>query len=182
MNRNIRRYDGHTPEVPDTCFVDPSAVVIGEVKLAEHVSIWPCAVLRGDVNHIHIGEGSNVQDFAMLHVTHKRESDPAGAPLIIGRHVTIGHHVSLHGCTIGDEVLVGIGSTVLDRAVIESRVMIGAGSLVPPGKRLESGWLYMGSPVKPVRRLTESELANFEYSAQHYIRLAAKHKASLDEE
>jgi carbonic anhydrase/acetyltransferase-like protein (isoleucine patch superfamily) len=179
MNRNIRPYDGHVPRVPDSAYVDPAAVVIGEVALGEHASVWPCAVIRGDVNHISIGEGSNVQDFAMLHVTHKRDSDPLGAPLTIGKHVTIGHHVTLHGCTIGDEVLIGIGTIVLDRAVIEPRVLVGAGSLVPPGKRLESGWLYLGNPVKQVRQLTDEEMAYFKYSAEHYMRLAAKHKASL---
>lgn len=179
MNRNIRPFDGIVPQVPESCFVDPAAVVVGEVVLGEHASVWPCAVVRGDVNRITIGEGSNVQDFAMLHVSHKRESDPEGAPLSIGRHVTIGHHVTLHGCTIGDEVLVGIGSTILDRAVVEPRVLIGAGTLVPPGKRLESGWLYLGNPAKPVRRLSEEELAYFRYSAEHYVRLAARHKASL---
>ncbi|HEX5360422.1 MAG TPA: gamma carbonic anhydrase family protein, partial [Fluviicoccus sp.] len=118
--------------------------------------------------------------FAMLHVTHKRPADPEGAPLVIGKRVTIAHHVSLHGCTIGDEVLIGIGSIVMDRVVIEPRVLVGAGSLVPPGKRLESGWLYVGNPVKKVRPLTEDELAWFRYSAEHYIRLAGKHAASLE--
>jgi carbonic anhydrase/acetyltransferase-like protein (isoleucine patch superfamily) len=179
MNRNIRPFDGHVPLVPASAYVDPAAVVIGEVALGENVSIWPCAVVRGDVNHIRIGANSNVQDFAMLHVTHKRDSDPEGVPLIIGNNVTIGHHVTLHGCTIGDEVLVGIGTIVLDRVIIEPRVLIGAGSLVPPGKRLESGWLYLGNPVKQVRRLSEGELAHFKYSAEHYMRLAAKHRASL---
>lgn len=181
MNRNIRRYDGHTPQVPDSCFVDPSAVVIGEVTLGERASVWPCAVIRGDVNSIHIGEGSNVQDFAMLHVSHKRDEDPLGAPLVIGDNVTIGHHVTLHGCTIGDEVLVGIGSTVLDRAVIQHQVMIGAGSLVPPGKVLESGHLYLGNPVKQVRRLSDKEIAFLKYSAEHYQRLAVKHQQALGE-
>ncbi|KZE33464.1 gamma carbonic anhydrase family protein [Crenobacter luteus] len=179
MNRNIRSFDGRRPVVPESAYVDPAAVVIGEVKLGEAASVWPCAVVRGDVNHIEIGEASNIQDFAMLHVSHKRDSDPHGAPLIIGNRVTIGHHVTLHGCTIHDEVLIGIGSTVLDRAVIESRVLVGAGSLVPPGKRLESGFLYLGNPVKQVRPLNEAELAFFRYSAEHYVRLAAKHKASL---
>ncbi|WP_293761817.1 gamma carbonic anhydrase family protein [uncultured Aquitalea sp.] len=180
MNRNIRPYDGASPVIHDSCYVDPAAVVIGDVTLEAGASVWPCAVIRGDVNSIRIGEGSNIQDFAMLHVTHKRDSDPAGAPLIIGKHVTIGHHVTLHGCVIGDEVLVGIGTIVLDRVVIEDRVLIGAGSLVPPGKRLESGYLYLGNPVKQVRPLTESELAYFKYSAEHYLRVADKHKPNLD--
>lgn len=179
MNRNIRPYDGHHPDIADDCYVDPMAVVIGETRLAAGVSVWPCAVIRGDVNRIHIGERSNIQDFAMLHVSHRKESDPEGAPLTIGCDVTIGHHVTLHGCTIGNEVLIGIGSIVLDRAVIEDRVLVGAGSLVPPGKRLESGYLYLGNPVKQARPLTESELAYFKYSAEHYLRVAAKHKANL---
>ncbi|HJV06195.1 MAG TPA: gamma carbonic anhydrase family protein [Chromobacteriaceae bacterium] len=180
MNRNIRPYDGISPDIHDSSYIDPAAVVIGDVKLAENASVWPCAVIRGDVNAITIGEGSNVQDFAMLHVSHKRDDDPQGAPLTIGKNVTIGHHVTLHGCSIGDEVLVGIGSIVLDRVVIEPRVLIGAGSLVPPGKRLESGFLYLGNPVKKVRPLNEQELAFFRYSAEHYVRVANKHKANLD--
>ncbi|GGY16333.1 gamma carbonic anhydrase family protein [Paludibacterium paludis] len=179
MNHNIRTFDGMTPDIDASCFIDPAAVVIGEVTLAEGASVWPCAVVRGDVNRIEIGAGSNIQDFAMLHVSHKNAADPEGAPLIIGRDVTIGHHVTLHGCTIGDEVLIGIGTIVLDRAVIEPRVLVGAGSLVPPGKTLKSGYLYLGNPVRQVRPLTEDELAHFRYSAEHYRRLSAKHLASL---
>ncbi|AUH49574.1 gamma carbonic anhydrase family protein [Chromobacterium sp. ATCC 53434] len=181
MKSNIRQYDGHHPDIADGCYVDPAAVVVGEVTLEAGASVWPFAVLRGDVNRIHVGENSNVQDFAMLHVSHKSAADPEGAPLIIGRHVTIGHHVTLHGCTIGDEVLIGIGSIVLDRAVIEDRVLVGAGSLVPPGKRLESGYLYLGNPVKQARPLTDKELAYFKYSAEHYLRVADKHKVNLED-
>lgn len=177
MSKHIRSFEGIEPVIAHDVFVDDTAVVIGDVQLAAHSSVWPCAVIRGDVNSIKIGEGSNIQDFAMLHVTHKRPTDPLGAPLVIGKHVTIGHHVTLHGCTIGDEVLVGIGTIVLDRVVIESQVLIGAGSLVPPNKRLESGYLYLGNPVKKVRPLTEEEKAYFKYSAEHYMRLAVKHKA-----
>jgi carbonic anhydrase/acetyltransferase-like protein (isoleucine patch superfamily) len=179
MKRNIRSYLGHKPVIGDDAFIDPSATVIGDVRLGRKVSIWPGAILRGDVNHIEIGEGSNVQDGSMLHVTHKRSDDPEGAPLVIGRNVTIGHNVTLHGCTLGDEVLVGIGSIVLDRAVVENRVLIGAGSLVPPGKHLASGYLYLGNPVRQVRALSEHELAFFDYSAQHYQRLADNHRQSL---
>ncbi|WP_028534730.1 gamma carbonic anhydrase family protein [Paludibacterium yongneupense] len=179
MKRNIRSYLGQRPVIEEGGFIDPCATVIGEVHLARKVSVWPGAIIRGDVNRIEIGEGSNVQDGSMLHVTHKRSDDPEGAPLVIGRNVTIGHNVTLHGCTLGDEVLVGIGSIVLDRAVVGSRVLIGAGSLVPPGKRLESGYLYLGNPVKQVRALTERELAFFEYSALHYQRLADNHQQSL---
>jgi carbonic anhydrase/acetyltransferase-like protein (isoleucine patch superfamily) len=182
MNRNIRSYNKITPRIGEGSFIDPSAVVIGDVSLGNNSSIWPCAVLRGDVNSISVGEGSNVQDGSMLHVTHRNEQDPEGAPLTIGKNVTIGHHVTLHGCSIGDEVLVGMGSVILDRAVIENRVLIGAGSLVPPGKRLQSGYLYLGNPVKQIRPLNQKEIAFFSYSAEHYQRLARQHEASLQDD
>lgn len=175
---SVRPFKGHHPVVPDSAYVDESAVVVGEVVLGENASIWPGAIVRGDVNHIHIGKDSNVQDLACLHVSHKRDSDPDGAPLIIGERVTIGHQVTLHGCTIGDECLIGIGTIILDRAVVEPRVMIGAGSLVPPNKVLKSGHLYLGRPVKEVRPLTEEEIAHFAYSAQHYVRLMRAHQES----
>lgn len=175
---HIRPYLEHTPQIDATCYIDPTAVVIGEAVLAENVSVWPCAVIRADVNHIHIGQNSNVQDHAMLHVSHKTAAKPEGSPLIIGENCTIGHHVTLHGCTIGNRVLVGMGSIVLDDVVIEDDVMIGAGSLVPPRKRLASGYLYVGSPVKQVRPLTDEERAFLLYSAQHYVRVMNHHKQS----
>ena len=178
MNPNIRPYLQHTPQIAANAYIDTMAVVIGEVSLAEHTSVWPCAVIRGDVNRISIGARSNVQDHAMLHVSHKTEAKPEGSPLTIGEDVTIGHHVTLHGCTIGNRVLVGINTVVLDDVVIEDDVMIGAGSLVPPKKRLESGYLYVGSPVKQVRPLTAEEKAFLPYSAQHYMRVSANHRQS----
>ena len=177
MKRNLRPFDGIYPQVPDTCFVDDTALIIGDAVLGEDSSVWPMAVIRADVNSVRIGARSNVQDFCMLHESHKSEKDPNGAPLTIGDDVTIGHHVNLHGCTIGDRVLVGMGTIVLDKAVVESDVIIGAGSLVPPGKRLASGYLYVGSPVKQARELTAEEREFLRYSAAHYVRLANKHKA-----
>ena len=177
MTRNIRTFDGIRPALAESCFVDETALVIGDVVLAEDVSVWPMAVIRADVNSVRIGARSNVQDFTMIHQSHKSQKDPAGAPVVIGEDVTIGHHVTLHGCLIGDRVLVGMGAIVLDKAVIESDVIIGAGSLVPPGKRLASGYLYVGSPVKQARRLTDEERTFLTYSTAHYVRLAAKHKA-----
>ncbi|KAF0813024.1 Carnitine operon protein CaiE [Andreprevotia sp. IGB-42] len=174
----ITKFDGIVPQVGPGAWVHDSAQVIGDVVLGDNASVWPGAVIRGDVNHIRIGRDSNVQDCSVLHVTHKRADDPEGAPLIIGERVTIGHGVMLHGCTIGNEVLVGMGSIVLDRVVIQDRVMIGAGSLVPPGKVLESGYLYVGRPAKAVRALTDDELNHFNYSAAHYVRLMNKHVAS----
>lgn len=167
----LQTYKGIHPNVGKGCFIHASAQVIGEVTLGQNVSVWPGAVIRGDVNRIVVGDNSNIQDLSMLHVTHRRPEDPEGAPVIIGRNVTIGHSVILHGCTIGDECLIGIGTIILDRAVIEPRVMIGAGSLVSPGKVLRSGYLYMGRPAREVRPLSEAELQHFLYSAQHYCRL-----------
>jgi len=154
------------------------SVVIGDVILADNVSVWPFAVIRGDVNSIRIGKNSNVQDHAMLHVSHKKVDKPNGSPLIIGDDVTIGHHVTLHGCTIGNRVLIGINSIVLDDVVIPDDVMIGAGTLVPPGKVLESGYLYVGSPAKKVRPLTEKELAFLPYSAQNYVKVSGHYLES----
>jgi carbonic anhydrase/acetyltransferase-like protein (isoleucine patch superfamily) len=172
MKKNIRPYLDHRPKIDATCYIDELSVVIGDVSLAENVSVWPFAVIRGDVNHIIIGKNSNIQDHSMLHVSHKTEQKPMGSPLIIGDDVTIGHHVKLHGCTVGNRVLIGIGSIVLDDVVIEDDVMIGAGSLVPPRKILESGYLYVGSPVQKIRPLTNKEKEFLPYSAKNYVKVA----------
>ncbi|GAA5183409.1 gamma carbonic anhydrase family protein [Acinetobacter kookii] len=176
MAKNIRPYLDIAPQIDDSCYVDDMSVVIGDVVLAENVSVWPFAVIRGDVNHIRIGKNSNVQDHAMLHVSHKKADKPEGSPLIIGEDVTIGHHVTLHGCSIGNRVLVGINTIVLDDVIIEDDIMIGAGSLVPPRKRLESGYLYVGSPVQKVRPLTDKEKEFLPYSARHYVKVAGNYK------
>lgn len=172
MKKNIRPYLEHHPKIDSTCYIDDLSVIIGDVHLAENASVWPFAVIRGDVNHIRIGKNSNVQDHCMLHVSHKNDTKPNGSPLIIGEDVTVGHHVTLHGCTIGDRVLIGISTIVLDDVIIEDDVMIGAGSLVPPRKRLESGYLYVGNPVQKVRPLTNKEKEFLPYSAKHYVKVA----------
>lgn len=172
MIQNIRSYLDTTPEIDESCYIDPMGIVVGDVVLAENVSVWPFAVIRGDINSIRIGKNSNVQDHAMLHVSHKKADKPNGSPLIIGEDVTIGHHVTLHGCTIGNRVLIGINSIILDDVIIPDDVMIGAGTLVPPGKVLESGWLYVGSPAKKARPLTEKEMAFLSYSAQNYVKVS----------
>nr|WP_174506211.1 gamma carbonic anhydrase family protein [Acinetobacter sp. Marseille-Q1620] len=172
MKKNIRHYLEHHPKIDSSCYVDDLSVIIGDVTLAENVSVWPFAVIRGDVNSIKIGRNSNIQDHCMLHVSHKNSNKPNGSPLLIGEDVTIGHHVTLHGCSIGNRVLVGINTIVLDDVVIQDDVMIGAGSLVPPRKVLESGYLYVGSPVQKVRPLTEQELEFLPYSARHYVKVA----------
>ncbi|HYC41452.1 MAG TPA: gamma carbonic anhydrase family protein [Noviherbaspirillum sp.] len=164
-------YLGNFPRVEERVYVHASAQVIGDVVLGEDSSVWCNAVLRGDVNRIRIGRYSNVQDLTMCHVSHKTLNKPEGSPLVIGDYVTIGHSVILHGCKIGNECLVGMGTIVMDDALIPDRVMIGAGSLVPPGKVLESGMLYVGRPVKAVRALTPEEIAYLRYSAEHYVRV-----------
>ena len=167
----ISHYLSTSPKLGDNNYLHPSAQVIGDVRLGDDVSIWCNAVLRGDVNHIVVGRGSNIQDLTMCHVSHKTAAKPEGSPLVIGDFVTIGHSVILHGCQIGNECLIGMGTTVMDDVVIENQVMVGAGSLVPPGKHLESGHLYIGRPVKKIRALDEAELAFLRYSAEHYVRV-----------
>lgn len=167
----IRSFAGKTPQLGSGVYVDEQAAVIGEVTLGADASVWPFAAVRGDVNRIEIGARSNVQDNAVLHVTHDGPYTPGGVPLLIGEDVTIGHGVILHACTIGDRCLIGMGAIVMDRALVASDVLIAAGSVVPPGKHLSGGWLYRGSPAQPVRELTAAEIENFRYSAAHYVRL-----------
>ncbi|MEH8132279.1 gamma carbonic anhydrase family protein [Gallibacterium anatis] len=169
----IRNYLSFTPQLGKDVYIDEAATVIGKVWLEDQVSIWPGAVLRGDVNDIRIGARSNIQDLSVLHTTRATAGNPKGSPLQIGEDVTVGHSVTLHGCTIGNRVLVGMGSIILDDAVIEDDVIIGAGSLVPPRKHLTSGYLYLGSPVKMIRPLTEEERQFLKTSAQNYLDTAA---------
>ena len=174
---NIQSFQSHLPIIGNGVYVHSSATVIGHVNLGENASVWPGAVIRGDINFIKIGAGSNIQDCAVLHVNHQSAYDPNGSPLIIGNNVTIGHTVILHGCTINDESLIGMGSIVMDKVVVQKNVLVAAGSLVPEGKVLESGFLYMGSPVKKIRALTADEQAFFMVSAQNYIQLKNQYLA-----
>lgn len=172
---NIRKFKQYKPQIGQRVFIDLTAVVIGEVTLADDVSVWPMAVIRGDVNSITIGARTNIQDGTIIHVNHKSEENPKGDPAIIGANVTVGHQAVIHACTIHDRVLIGIGTRVLDNAIVESDVIVGAGSLVPPNKTLESGFLYFGSPVKKIRALTEEEIEHLRYSAAHYVKLKDEH-------
>ncbi len=172
----IRPFDGIEPTIPASAFVDDSAVVIGDVVLGEDTSVWPTAVIRGDVNRIRIGARTSIQDGSVVHATHDGPYTPGGASTTVGDDVTVGHKVILHACTIHDRVLVGMGAIVMDKAVVEADVIIGAGSLVPPGKVLESGYLYVGSPVKQIRPLTEKEKEQLLYSAGYYVKLARRHR------
>lgn len=168
---NIVPHQGNVPDIASSAFIYSNAQIIGDVSIGEDSSVWCGAVIRGDVNRITIGNGTNIQDLSVLHVSHKTPENPGGAPLIIGNRVTVGHSVILHGCTIHDECLIGMGSIIMDKAVLEPRVLVGAGSLVPEGKVLQSGYLYLGRPVKQLRPLTPQELDYFNYSAEHYIKL-----------
>lgn len=168
---SIRSFQKHTPTLGDNVYIAESAEVIGDVTLGDDSSVWPMAVIRGDVNTITIGKRSNIQDASVLHVTHKNEANPEGYPLRIGDDVTIGHKVMLHGCTIGNRVLIGMCAIVMDNVLVPDETIIGAGSLVPPGKQLESGHLYVGSPARKVRELTGAEKADLTYSAKHYSKL-----------
>jgi len=174
----IRKFEKFTPKIADSSFVDDTALVIGDVTIADDASIWPMTVVRGDIQTISIGARTNIQDGSVLHVTHDSEHAPGGFALTIGDDVTVGHKVILHACTIGDRCLVGMGSTVLDGAVLEDEVMLGANSLVSPGKVLESGYLYLGSPAKQARALTDKERQWLQYSAAHYVDLKNRHRAS----
>lgn len=168
---NIKKFKNKLPKLGQHVYVDISAVVIGDVTLSDDVSVWPTSVIRGDVALIDVGIGTNIQDGSVLHVSHASKYSPKEQPLKIGNYVTIGHKAVIHGCTIGNYCLVGIGAIILDSAILEDYVMLGAGSLVPAGKVLEQGYLYLGAPAKKIRTLTASELEFLEYSAQHYIEL-----------
>lgn len=168
---STRIFEAKQPYIAMGAFVDPTAVVIGDVEVGENSSIWPRAILRGDVHAIRIGERCNIQDGAVLHVTHPGPYTGEGKPLVIGDAVTVGHSANLHACTIKSNCLIGIGSIVLDGAIINSNVILAAGSIVPPGKELESGFLYMGSPAEKVRELTDEEKQSIAYSADQYTEL-----------
>lgn len=173
----IRTYQGKTPVLGERVFVDPSAVLIGDIEIGADSSVWPLVTVRGDMHHIRIGSRTSIQDGSVLHITHAGPYNPEGFPLYIGDEVTVGHKVLLHGCTIGNRVLVGMGCIVMDGAVIADEVILGAGSLVPPGKVLESGFLYVGSPAKKARPLTDKERSFFAYTAGNYVKLKDQHIA-----
>lgn len=172
----IRKFENFTPKIDDTAFVDDTALVSGDVVIGVDSSVWPMTVVRGDVNSIRIGKRTNIQDGSVLHVTHDGEFAPGGFELTVGDNVTVGHGVILHACTVGNYCLVGMGATVLDGAILEDYAMIGAGSLVSPGKTIEGGYLWLGSPARKIRALTDKEKKWLEYSAQHYVELKNRHR------
>lgn len=176
----LRPYRHQLPRLGKRVYIDEGAIVIGDVEIGDDSGIWPMVVIRGDMHRIRIGKRTNIQDGSILHITHAGEkTNPEGFPLTIGDNVTVGHGVILHGCTLQDDCLIGMGSVILDGATVESQVMIGAHSLVPPGRTLESGYLYIGSPVIKKRPLTPEELAFLPYSADLYVRLKDDYLTSI---
>lgn len=173
-----RAFEGITPLLGERVYIDPSSLVIGRVTIGDDASLWPMVVARGDVNTISIGAGTNIQDGSVLHVTQASTAHPGGFSLTIGSRVTVGHGAILHACTIEDLVLVGMGSTIMDGAIVRTGTIVGAGSLVPPGKVLESGHLYLGSPVRLVRKLSAEETAFLDTSAHHYIELKNRYMSA----
>lgn len=171
----IETFEGHTPKIAASAYVHASAVVIGDVEIGEDASVWPTVVIRGDVNYVRIGPRTSVQDGTVIHVAHAGPYNPTGHPTLVGADVTIGHKAVVHACTIGDRVLVGMGAVIMDGAEVGDDAIIGANALVPPGKKLEGGYLYVGSPVKQARALTAEEKEKLEYSAAHYVRLKNRH-------
>ncbi|MCA9230295.1 MAG: gamma carbonic anhydrase family protein [Planctomycetales bacterium] len=180
MNPHLRSYKGMMPQLGERVYIDPDATVIGDVVLGDDVSVWPGAVIRGDMHSIRVGNRSNVQDNAVLHITHASKYNPAGWPLTIGDDVVIGHRAILHGCTLGNQILVGNGAIVNDGATVEDQVIIGAGCLVPPGKTLQSGYVYVGNPCKQLRPVTDVEIKFFRYSPANYVKLKDQYLAEQD--
>jgi carbonic anhydrase/acetyltransferase-like protein (isoleucine patch superfamily) len=172
MTMALYEVDGKQPQVHESAWIADSAQVIGDVTLGADASVWFGCVLRGDNDRLSIGEGSNIQELSMLH------TDP-GLPLTIGRHVTVGHKVMLHGCTIGDESLIGMGAIILNGARIGRNCLVGAGALVTEGKEFPDGSMIVGSPAKAVRQLTPEQIERVRKSAPGYVKNARRFRATL---
>ena len=171
----IRPFKGVSPKIADSAFIAEGAVVIGDVSIGKEASIWYNCVVRGDVNSISIGERSNIQDLSMLHVTHKKNADDPGAPLVIGNDVTVGHSVTLHGCTIEDGAFIGMQAMVMDHAVVGKGALVGARALVTEGTIIPPATLWVGSPAKYKRDLTPIEVAWLGRSAGNYVRYSREY-------
>jgi len=175
---NIRPWREWSPELGPRVWVDRAATVIGRVTIGADSSIWPGVVIRGDVNFIRIGARTSVQDNSVLHVASDRLAGEGGIPLLIGDDCTVGHGVILHACTVGNRCLIGMGAIVMDGAVLGDEVIVGAGALVPAGKKLPSRTLWVGSPARLSRALTEKEIAYLAESAAHYVALKDEYLAA----
>lgn len=178
----LSSYLNVSPTLGARVYLAPSAAVIGKVTIGDDSSIWPMAVVRGDVDSIRIGARTSIQDGSVLHVTHDGPYRPGGRSLIVGDDVTVGHRAVLHACTIGNACLIGMGALLLDDVELEDFVMIGAGTLVPPGKKLESRGLYVGSPARRARDLSQKEVEFLTYSAAHYVKVKDNYLRSASDQ
>lgn len=172
----IRKFAGKTPEIAISAYIDETALLVGDVTVGADSSIWPMTVARGDVHSITIGKCTNIQDASILHVTHDGKFSPGGHPLVVGDNVTVGHRVTLHACRVGNNCLIGMSATIMDGVELGDGLIIGAGALVPTGKKLEGGYLYVGSPARRVRELNDKEREFLDYSAKHYVKLKNKYR------
>jgi carbonic anhydrase/acetyltransferase-like protein (isoleucine patch superfamily) len=166
----IRTYRGVTPQIAQSAYIDASAQLIGDVVVGERSSVWPLVTVRGDVNHIRIGDETSIQDNSVLHVDHRVY------PCLVGNRVTVGHSVVLHGCVVEDEALIGIGAIILNGAKIGRGAIVAAGALVPEGMDVAAGALVMGAPAKVKRPVTVVERERFQQNCQNYVKLAAIYK------
>ena len=174
----LRPYRGVLPRLGERAYVDPSASVIGDVELGEDVSVWPFTVVRGDVNFVRIGARTNIQDGTVIHVSHDGpHAKLGGFATVIGADVTIGHKAIVHACRIEDACLIGMGAIVLDGAVVRKHGFLGAGAMLTPGKEVGGGEMWLGSPARLARRLSDAEIEALYYSAQHYVRLKDEYLA-----
>jgi carbonic anhydrase/acetyltransferase-like protein (isoleucine patch superfamily) len=177
----IRSFQGVSPRIDSTAFIAETAVVIGDVTIGAQSSIWYNCVARGDVNFIRIGNRSNIQDLSMLHVTHKKHADDPGAPLIIGDDVTVGHSVTLHGCTLGNGSFIGMQAIIMDKVVVGEGALIGARSLVTEGTVIPPHTLWVGAPAKYKRDLNPDEVAWLQRSAGNYVNYALQYMNDASE-
>ncbi len=176
----IRQFDSISPRLGARCYVDEGAHLIGDVVLGDDVSLWPGVVVRGDVNHIRIGDRTNVQDGTIVHVTHEGPyTQSGGFPAVIGADVTIGHAAVIHACTIEDACLIGMKAVVLDGALVRKHGFVGAGAVVSPGKTVGEGELWLGNPARMVRKLSDREIEALYYSAKHYVKLKDRYLANV---
>jgi len=171
QEKDIYRFMQERPRLGDRVFIDRSAHVSGAVVLGDDVSVWPMAVLRGDVNRISVGARSNIQDGSVLHVTHESTAQPEGRALVVGADVTVGHAAILHACTIGDRCLIGMGAIVMDGVTVGPDSLVAGGAVVTPGTVVPPGTLWRGNPARQARELSAEEITYHAYSAAHYVRL-----------
>lgn len=168
---NIMSFEGKTPQMGERVWVHPSSTIIGDVTLGADVSIWPGVIIRADVNHVEIGDRTNIQDGSIIHVTNPGANPPHGYPTIIGSDVTIGHGAMLHGCIVEEGVLIGMRATLLDGSRVEKHAILGAGALLAPGKVVKTGEVWVGAPARRIKTLTDKEIEGLFFSAQQYVTL-----------